>query len=121
MAIGSSAPRDTVPRTAALRWFAVVFLLILGISFLIPPRGSADPLYSLLWLRGPLFVLAGLVLLWMCILRLSRPVWIAGHLLVAIPPLAVAAEYIYNADYLPAAAFILLGLGLALSPFAPAR
>ena len=32
---------DSVPRTAALRWFDAAFLLILGMSFLILPRGPS--------------------------------------------------------------------------------
>ena len=63
---------DTLPRTAALRWFGAAYLLVLGMSFLILPRGPISPMYGLIWLRGPFFILSGLTLLWLCSLRLSR-------------------------------------------------
>jgi serine phosphatase RsbU (regulator of sigma subunit) len=112
---------DTFPRTAALRWFAAAYLLVLGISFLILPRGPINPLYGLIWLRGPFFIITGLVLLWLCILRMSRRAWVATHLLAAVPPLAVAAQYVHLHNYAPAVTLFLLGIGIALSPFAPKR
>ena len=119
---GPAAGRaDSAPRTAALRWFAAAFLLILGMSFLILPRGPIDPLYGLIWLRGPLLILSGLMLLWLCALRLSRRRSVTLHVLAALPPLAVAAWYIHLQAYAPAVMLLLLGLGVALSPFAPPR
>jgi signal transduction histidine kinase len=112
---------DSDPRTAALRWFAAAYLLILGMSFLILPRGPISPLYGLIWLRGPLFVLSGLALLWLCTLRLSRRGAVTAHLLAAVPPLAVGAGYIRLQAYGPAVMLLLLGLSVALAPFSPPR
>jgi serine phosphatase RsbU (regulator of sigma subunit) len=93
----------------------------MGISFLILPPGPINPLHGLIWLRGPFFVLSGLVLLWLCVLPMSRRAAIVFHLLVAVPPIAVAAEYVHLRNYGPAATLFILGLGLALSPLAPPR
>ena len=112
---------DSAPRTAALRWFAAAYLLILGMSFLILPRGPISPMYGLIWLRGPLFVLSGLALLWLCTLRLSRRGAVTAHLLAAVPPLAVGVTYINLQAYGPAVMLLLLGSAIALVPFAPPR
>ena len=112
---------DTLPRTAALRWFAAAYLLVLGMSFLILPRGPLAPMYGLIWLRGPFFILSGLTLLWLCSLRLSRRATITAHVLAAVPPLAVAVQYVNLQAYSPAVTLLLLGLAVALSPFAPPR
>jgi signal transduction histidine kinase len=112
---------DSTPRTAALRWFAAAYLLILGMSFLILPRGPINPLYGLIWLRGPVFVLSGLTLLWLCTLNLSRRGSVTAHLLAAVPPLAVGVDYVHLQAYGPAAMLLLLGLAVGLAPFAPPR
>ena len=104
-----------------MRLFAAAFLLILGMSFLILPRGPIDPLYGLIWVRGPLLVVSGLTLLWLCTLRLSRRSSVTVHVLAALPPLAIAAWYIHLQAYAPAVMLLLLGLAVALSPFAPPR
>jgi serine phosphatase RsbU (regulator of sigma subunit) len=109
---------ERFPRTAALRWFAAAYLLVLGISFLILPRGPINPLNGLIWLRGPLFILSGLTLLWLCTLRLSRRAATVLHVLVAIPPAAVAAQYVFLHAYPPAITLVLLSLGIALSSLA---
>jgi signal transduction histidine kinase len=110
-----------MPRTAALRWFAAAYLLILGMSFLILPRGPIAPVYGLVWLRGPLFILSGLALLWLCSLRLSRRDAVVAHVLAALPPLAVAVQYVSLQAYSPAVTLLLLGFAVALSPLAPPR
>ena len=112
---------DSIPRTAALRWFAGSYLLLLGISFLILPRGPINPLHGLVWLRGPFFVLSGLAMLWLCTLRLSRRASVVSHLLAAVPPIAVAAQYIHLHAYAPAVTLFLLGVGIAFSPVAAPR
>ena len=112
---------DSIPRTAALRWFAGSYLLLLGISFLILPRGPINPLHGLVWLRGPFFVLSGLAMLWLCTLRLSRRASVVSHLLAAVPPIAVAAPYIHLHAYAPAVTLFLLGVGIAFSPVAAPR
>ena len=112
---------DSAPRTALLRWFTAVYLLIQGISFLILPRGPINPLYGLVWLRGPFFVLCGLTLLWLCVLPMSRRTALVCHLSVALPPLAVAVEYVHLHSYGPASTLFLLALGVALCPLAPPR
>ena len=112
---------DSSPRTALLRRFAAVYLLIMGISFLILPRGPINPLPGIVWLRGPLLVLSGLVLLWLCVLPMPRRTAIAAHVLVALPPLAVAAEYVHLRSYGPASTLFVLGLGVAISPLATPR
>jgi serine phosphatase RsbU (regulator of sigma subunit) len=119
--VNYSGSMDTVPRTAALRWFAGAYLLLLGMSFLVLPRGPINPLYGLIWLRGPLFVLSGLVILWLSTLRLSRRAAMITHTAAAIPPAAVAAQYISLGQYAPAAMLFVLALAVALSPLAPAR
>jgi signal transduction histidine kinase len=118
---GSAGTLDSNPRTAALRWFAAAYLLILGMSFLILPRGPISPLYGMIWLRGPLFVLSGLALLWLGTLHLSRRGAVTAHLLAAAPPLAVGASYIHLQAYGPAAMLLLLGVAVALAPFASPR
>ena len=117
---GSDRP-DSLPRTAALRWFTGAYLLVLGASFLILPRGPIDPLYGLVWMRGPLFVASGLAALWLCSLRLSRRATVAAHVLTGVPPLAVAVEYVHLGAYAPAVMLFLLGAAVALAPLAPAR
>ena len=112
---------DSIPRTAALRWFAGSYLLLLGMSFLILPRGPINPLHGLVWLRGPFFVLSGLAMLWLCTLRLSRRASVVSHLLAAVPPIAVAAPYIHLHAYAPAVTLFLLGVGIAFSPVAAPR
>jgi serine phosphatase RsbU (regulator of sigma subunit) len=112
---------DAQPRTAALRWFAGAFLLLLGMSFLILPRGPINPYYGLIWLRGPFFVLSGLTLLWLAVLPLSRRAALIAHGLAALPAIAVAAEYLDLKNYGPAITLLLLGFALALSPLAPPR
>jgi signal transduction histidine kinase len=112
---------ETVPRTAALHWVGAAYLLILGMSFLILPRGPIHPLYGLIWLRGPLLVCSGLVLLWLCTLRPSRRASVTAHALAAVPPLAVAVWYAFLRNYGPASTLLLLGLAIALCPFAPRR
>jgi signal transduction histidine kinase len=114
-------PPDSLPRTAALRWFAAAYLLILGMSFLILPRGPINPLYGLVWLRGPFFILSGLALLWLCSLHLSRRATVVAHVLAALPPLVVAVQYVTLQAYSPAVTLLLLGLAVALSPLAPPR
>ena len=122
MTVGSAVgPPDTLPRTAALRWFGAAYLLVLGMSFLILPRGPISPMYGLIWLRGPFFILSGLTLLWLCSLRLSRRATITAHVLAAIPPIAVAVQYVNLQAYAPAVTLLLLGLAVALSPFAAPR
>ena len=112
---------DSHPRTAALRWFAGAYLLVLGISFLILPRGPINPLHGLIWFRGPAFVLCGLVVLWLAVLPMSRRAALVAHGLVAVPLLAVAAEYVHLQSYGPAVTLFLLGVALALSPLAPPK
>jgi signal transduction histidine kinase len=113
------ARSETTPRTAALHWFGAAYLLILGMSFLILPRGPINPLFGLIWLRGPLLALSGLALLWLCTLRLSGRASVVAHVLAAGPPLAVGVWYLFLQSYSPAATLLLLGLAVALSPFAP--
>jgi signal transduction histidine kinase len=109
----------TVPRTATLHWVGSAYLLFLGMSFLILPRGPIHPLYGLIWLRGPLLVCSGLALLWLCTLRLSRRASVTAHALAAVPPIAVAVWYAFLQNYGPASTLLLLGLAIALSPLAP--
>jgi signal transduction histidine kinase len=90
-------------------------------SFLILPRGPIEPLYGLIWLRGPLLAASGIALLWLCTLRLSRRVDVVVHALVSLPPLAVSAWYLYLGSYGPAITLCLLGLAIAFSPAAPRR
>jgi serine phosphatase RsbU (regulator of sigma subunit) len=104
-----------------LRWFAGAYLLLLGMSFLILPRGPINPLHGLVWFRGPAFVLSGIAVLWLAVLPMTRRQSLAAHMLVAVPPLAVAAEYIHLQSYGPAMTLLLLGLALAVSPLARSR
>ena len=117
----AAAADEPIPRTAALHWFGAAYLLVLGMSFLILPRGPIEPLYGLIWLRGPLLAASGLALLWLCTLRLPRRADVAVHALVSVPPLAVSAWYVYLGSYGPAITLFLLGLAIAASPFAPRR
>jgi serine phosphatase RsbU (regulator of sigma subunit) len=112
---------ESCPRTAALRWYAGAYLLILGMSFLILPRGPINPIHGLVWFRGPFFVLSGLVVLWLAALPLSRRGALIAHALVAVPILAVVAQYAHLGNYGPAVTLFVLGMGIAASPLAPAR
>lgn len=95
------------------------YLLILGIAFLILPRGPINPLYGLVWLRGPALVVAGLAALWLAGMSLSPRAALVAHGLAALPVLAVAAEYFNLANYGPAVTLLLLGGALAVSPLVP--
>ena len=110
-----------VPRVAALHWFGGASLLVLGMSFIILPRGPINPLYGLISLRGPFFVLSGLALMWLSIIRLSPRGSAIVHLAAALPPLAVAAQYAHLGNYGPAVTLTLLALAIALSPLARSR
>lgn len=106
-------------RYATLRWVAGLYFLILGASLLLLPQGSLGPWLGIMWLRGACSAASGLVLLWLAGTQPGRRVALTVSVLVVVPQLLFATEYLIRGTIPAGAILVLFSLGILLAALAP--
>lgn len=107
------------PRVESLRWFAAIYFLILGASFLLLPQGSIGLWLGATWLRGAVTAATGLILLWVAGAAPPPRLATALQIVAAIPQLIVAVEYWGLGAVAPASTLTVLAIAILLAPAMP--
>ena len=101
----------------AYRWVGGCYFLLLGLTTLILPQGSLSPKVELVGYRGTVYLIAGLSVLWLNLLPLSRRamLWIVG--VIALGLFGIVAAYLRVGVYSSAGVIFFFTCGLFLLPF----
>jgi signal transduction histidine kinase len=107
------------PTFVIFRWVTGIYLIMLGISLLVLPPGNLGVRLSPVWAYAGGVFIAGLVYLWVNVLRLPRRSKILLSIPIALPLIFSTLVYVELGLIAPASILSLLALGIVWSALAP--
>jgi signal transduction histidine kinase len=118
LALGQLTAPSFAPQFETLRLFSGCYFLILGMSFLLLPQGPLGVWLQPIWIPAACLVAAGLVILWLAVLKPTRRIAFVLSALFALPLLVIAGANLLLGGISTAAILGFLTIGMILAPLA---